>query len=438
MQGQNGKVMSDVPTEFLTGVAGSGKSFEIKRRIEADPCYAILGATTGVAALNLGTVTINAILGYYDTDSLQDKYSNGRLHKTLRRLYHEESVRNIVIDEISMLHAEQLHLIYSAIREVNFGDQIHDPLLEPMGLVLTGDFCQLPPVKGRWAFKADCWPEFAARTTRLTKVWRQTDVRFLEAVNAARAGDGGLSAQLLRRLGAEFDISSQINFDGTTIVAKNAEADRHNQMRLLSIRNPSFALTNSKWGLESPDWKNIPDRLILKNDALVMILANNKRNEFEGGFHYVNGDLAHVVAYNEGDEDFMMMPSVRVRLLRNGEEYSIGKIIRQHTSRNEPDAAQLARAIGRAPYFDEEKKKWILGEVTYWPLRIGYASTVHKAQGLSMDRIQMDTRDGFFGAPSMAYVALSRARTVEGLRIVGTPEMFAKRVNLDKEVEAWL
>lgn len=419
----------DVPTEFLTGSAGTGKTFEIKRRIQADPAYAILGATTGVAALNLGTVTINSILGYFDTESLQDKYTSGRLHMALRRLYKDDNLRNLVIDEISMLHAEQLDLIYMAMREVNYGDDRHEPLLEPMGLVLTGDFCQLPPVKGRWCFKADCWDQFAANTTRLTKVWRQEDVRFLEAVNHARRGSGSESASLLRQLGASFSQCAENNFDGTTIVAKNAEADRYNSMRLLQVRQPSFALTNSRWGIESPDWKNIPDRLILKNDALVMILANCK-NELDGGFHYVNGDLAHVTGVTE--------EAVWLRLLRNSEQYAIRKIVRQYTSRDEPDEATRARCIGQQPYFDEELKKWVLGGVTYWPMRLGYASTVHKSQGLSLDRIQMDVRDGFFGTASMAYVALSRARTVQGLRIVGDPAMFARRVKLDKEVEAWL
>jgi hypothetical protein len=415
----------NVPTEFLTGAAGAGKTFEIKRRIECDPSYAVLAATTGVAALNLGTVTINSILGYFDTDSLQDRYTSGRLHRTLRRLYTVEDVRNVVIDEVSMLHAEQLDIIHMAIREVNAGDDLHAPLSPPLGLVLTGDFCQLPPVKGRWAFKADCWPEFAANITRLTKV--------------SRHGMGMESARALRSLNAQFDVSSQMNFDGTTIVAKNVEADRYNSMRLIQVRAPSFALTNNRWGIESPDWKNIPDRLILKEGALVMILSNNRKGETEGGgFNYVNGDLAHVVSHNNDGAADGALGSVRVRLLRDDSEHLIGRISRENTSRNEPDEATLARCIGKAPYYDEGRKKWVLGAADYWPLRLGYASTVHKSQGLSLDRIQLDMRDGFFGAPSMAYVAISRCRTVGGLRIVGTPDVFAKRVNLDSAVKEWL
>lgn len=85
-------------------------------------------------------------------------------------------------------------------------------------------------------------------------------------------------------------------------------------------------------------------------------------------------------------------------------------------------------------YLDPMTGQWIIGTIRYFPLRLAYASTIHKSQGLSLDRVQIDTRDKFFSAPSMAYVAISRARTPEGLTLVGTPESIASKMIMSKEV----
>lgn len=78
------------------------------------------------------------------------------------------------------------------------------------------------------------------------------------------------------------------------------------------------------------------------------------------------------------------------------------------------------------------------GAVRFYPLRLAYASTVHKSQGLTLDRVQIDFRDAFFASPSMLYVALSRAREAQGLRLVGTPEQFARRCQADPRAAPWI
>lgn len=428
--------VNGVPCSFTTGPAGSGKSFMYKQKVEEDPGSLILTSTTGVSAVNLDTTTIHSLLGFFDTDSLIDKYVRGFLHRKLRALAQPDRARDIVIDEVSMLHAEQLDTIYKAIYEVNAGDDAHEPLPFPLGLVLTGDFCQLPPVKGRWAFQADCWPEFSASINRLTKIWRQSDPAFLDAINAARRGEGDPAARGLKQLGAQFSMAVDLNYDGTTIVAKNAEADRYNSQRLLKVTTPSFALEAKRWGQQSTEWRNIPDRLILKPTCLVMLLAN-KKDQVTGQFQYVNGDLAHVVRYDtdatfynwQGEE--YVAPGVEVTSVRTGETFWVERIVRENTTKDEPDP-------GTPSYFDEENKRYVIGTVDWFPMRLGYCSTVHKSQGLSLDRVQIDARDGFFGSPSMAYVALSRARTIQGMRIVGDPNLLARRIKLNPEVREWL
>jgi len=87
---------------------------------------------------------------------------------------------------------------------------------------------------------------------------------------------------------------------------------------------------------------------------------------------------------------------------------------------------------------DAERGNWYVGGVEYYPLRVGFAATVFKTQGLSLSNIQIDYRGRFFGHPGSLYVAVSRCRTPEGLRLVGMPDVFAKRCNLNAEVVPWL
>jgi ATP-dependent exoDNAse (exonuclease V) alpha subunit len=98
----------------------------------------------------------------------------------------------------------------------------------------------------------------------------------------------------------------------------------------------------------------------------------------------------------------------------------------------------MPRENGYVSRIHKGQRGWVTGQVEYYPLRLAYASTIHKSQGLSLDRIQVDIRDAFFGHPSMAYVALSRCRTLDGLRIVGQRERFVKHCNSDARVARWL
>src|SRR4029077_14716364 len=124
----------------------------------------------------------------FDTASLEEAFFNGWLVSKLRELA-ESGYRYLICDEVSMMDARQLDLIYQGCKLLN--EQRGHTGEAPLGIILTGDFCQLSPIKAKWAFEASCWPEFEAHTTRLTKIWRQADAQFLEAINAIRSGNGG-------------------------------------------------------------------------------------------------------------------------------------------------------------------------------------------------------------------------------------------------------
>jgi len=440
----------EVECEFLTGIAGSGKTFECRRRIREDPDYGVLCATTGIAAVNLGegVTTLNSLLRYYNTDSLEMAHQTGRLARRLSDLALGEGVRNIVIDEVSMMDAEQLDLIYEGIEKFNYSDPANLLGWESpkLGLVLTGDFCQLPPVKGKFAFEAECWEKFEARTTVLTKCWRHAgDSRFLEGLNCFRAGLGRKGAGILADCGVGFHSSLDEDFEGSTIIARNENVDNYNDVRLAKLTTEPFTLRTIRW--HSPDradvnnqWKSIKIESTYKPGALVMLLDNDSDGQF------VNGDLGRVVEFNRSDKVII------VRLLRTGEDVYVSPIWRRHLERKVPPQFQKvgsedwprsrqdshARSPEDLTYFDSKEKRWVLGECLFYPLRLAWATTVHKSQGLTLDKVQIDLSHNFFGSPGMAYVALSRSRTPEGLRLVGTRDLLASRARLDRRCAPWV
>lgn len=435
--------VDSTPTEFITGSAGTGKTYLMKKKLEEDPAYGILCATTGISAINLGAQTINSTLKFFDTDSLRDRFNRGGLTTTLHQL--GRKARNIIVDEISMMDGRQLDYIHNAVAQVN---KFEDMKGKPLGVVLTGDFAQLPPVNAPWVFESDSWPLYEKNTTKLSKVWRQDNPQFLEAINAARMGDGETAASLLVDLGVRFLPSTTKNFQGTTIMSKNDQVDNFNYSALLDVPGEFFGLRSIYWGQEDKNWrKHIPEQLKLKKGAYVMIL----HNDFQEGF--VNGDCGWVEVVVDG--------VVRIKLARNGMVVNVSPIVRSNPMSVEEAEKQGLKDPFKVPHtkcheecesFDGANRRWVwgtpsfncqqgtwnVGGVKFYPLRAAYATTVHKSQGLSIHRAQIDIRDPFFAAPGMCYVALSRVRTPEGLTLVGNPETLVSRIKVNEKVRRWL
>ena len=442
------------PCEFVTGAAGTGKTFTIKGRQEDDPRYAILTGSTGIAAVNMNAVTINSLLQFFDTDSLRDAFLMGGLVGRINKL-RREGYRNVVLDEVSMFSGESLDILVSAFDAANSSEDSAVMNLPPIGLILVGDFCQLPPIKAKFAFESLSWHRFQEKTTRLEKNWRQGDGMFLEALNAARAGRGFACVDLLKNCGVEFHDTLDAEFDGTTIVAKNDKVDQYNTYRLGLVNGRAFHLVSNRWAFEKTpsEWKNIPDKQTFKIGAYVMILANG----FEPGMPgerprliYANGDCGHIESIDGS--------KVGIRLARNDQKVYVDEILRSVETKHRPghlapsvtlddegnaveqDGKDVPNAEGynNQVHWNPTKKRYVLAQIAYYPLRLAYASTVHKTQGLSLDRVQVDFREGFMAMPGMGYVALSRCRTAKGLRIVGNKALVASRVKVDKKVEGWL
>lgn len=427
-----------VPCGRLIGCAGTGKTYQLIQRTTADDTYGLLTSTTGVSAVNLGAITIHSTLKWSDTLSLRDAYLSGRLARTLHDI--GLRYRRIIIEEYSMLHGDQLDLIHRGVAEANkYAD-----MCEPLGILLVGDLAQLPPVKGPWCFTADCWQAFADNTERLDKVWRQDGGPFLDALNLLRAGRGGDASALLFEAGARWHTQLDNEFDGTTILPKNDMVNRYNSLALSRVRGKAFTVASRRWGQQRREWGEnprthewgIPPRLELKEGALVMVLAN------AADFSVVNGDTGHIVGWDEHSG------VVTVKLLRTGLATAIAPIVRGvedadppagqgDAAKDWPRTSEGAEWLAQ-PHYRRRVRRYVTGQIQYLPLRLAYASSVHKSQSLTLDRIQVDFRDRFFGHPAMLYVALSRCRTLEGLRLVGSRERFAQQCSTDARVTQWL
>lgn len=428
-------VIPDARYVYVTGSAGTGKT-TIMRAWAMEHPGAVLCATTGIAAVNLGdAVTVNSLLGYFDLASLREHYLHNFLQNRMRKL-RTGGVNRLILDEVSMLEADALTFLVRALEELNAEAAVVMGDEPEMGLTLVGDFLQLPPIgakeikedgsprrrveKAKYAFEAPEWGEhFAANTVRLSKIHRQADPGFIAALQALRKGGSPDALEVLRPC---LRRSADHHFPGTTIYAKNAEVDRHNLLRLRELPGASIAYVSTRTGKERSEWKNIPQTLALKPGALVMVLSNFY-DVFDGDRELVaaNGDLAEYLGPGATSASETTIRSALVKLQRNERVVTIPMVEDEHR-----------KATG------DRKNPWeILGTITYMPLRLAYATTVHKSQGLSLDQVQLSIADPFWAAPAMLYVGASRARSLAGLHIVGTMEQIRAKTTFDPRVADW-
>jgi ATP-dependent DNA helicase PIF1 len=407
---------ADDPTfHFICGTAGTGKTFQVREQAQRDPSC-ILAATTGIAAVNLGdATTINAALGYFDTKALLDMQQSDRLTSTFRK-YAESGITHWIVDEVSMMDSDSITAIVSGMVQAHRILQKLDKGFRPLALTIVGDFAQLPPVKGKFAFECGTWRRFEDKTTILREIKRQTDLDFIEALQHARRGDGRKAVEYFEPF---MVMNAEMFFDGTTIVGLNREVEAKNRFRIEHLDEEMIQYRSSRWYdeefMDHPpgEWRNIPEILELKQGCLVMILAN-KRDFATDEFEYVNGDLGKIESF--GDK------GVYVELVRTGEIVYV-EYVRRETKK---------------PTGKKREPQRVVAWIEYLPLRLAYSTTVHKSQGLTLDRVQLVFRHRFFATPGMLYVGLSRVRTPKGLILVGTPEQFIERCNADLRVGRWL
>lgn len=364
------------------------KSYLLNQRIKDNPQYALRTSSTGVSAINLGggATTINAALGYFDTKSLLMSVANKKIQSKLKLI--SDLYDNLGLDEASMTPASDLDLIYMSIEEFNKTSR------KKLGMVLSADPFQLPAVSGKPFFLAKCWPNF--KVNYLTEVKRQSDPDFIKALHQVRMGRADLAADWFEHNVGFSDFIDK-EFEGSTFYSLNVDVDTFNFMCLKKIEKPAKRYESFLTGKPATSWKEVPPYIELKEGCLIIILVNN----LNAG--YANGDLAEVKEMHDN--------SILVRLKRNNRDINIPWNI----IKNNPVGSKKS-----------------IGELRYMPVRLAYAMSIHKSQSLTLDSVQVKLGGSFLPRLSGGlYTAISRVRTKEGLRLVGTKEDFINSCYVD-------
>lgn len=439
------------PVCVLHGPGGTGKTFRIRQYQEQHPQTKILmTANTGVAAINIGpgAITVNSAFKFFKDESLIERLAN-KFNSTMAMVRDHDI---LVIDEMSMLSSTRLDLIYGAIESVNRQQE------SKIKLVLCGDFCQLPPiVEARqaipFAFKGQHWKRvFEPAVIKLTQNYRQAnDPQFIHALIACRTGD---TQGCIAALEGQVSYAKVVDmaFKGLTLYSINKDVDAHNTIKLRELGTETIISRARTWGATLIEWKDILDPLYLKIGAQVRVTANDVPS-----FEYVNGDIGELIEFQDNVKAV-------VRLNRNNATLCVTAVQRLNTRPREINEPVPAICNGRAvptkwekaddkkrlqdyvkesldemkPFYDPLLDKWVIGWINYVPITLGWASTIHKAQGLTVDMLQIDIDHRYSGNPQMMYVALSRCKSAKNIVITrGGPSELANRIRCHPDLKPY-
>ncbi len=398
---------------FLTGKAGTGKTTLLKKIIASTHKNAVIVAPTGIAALNAGGVTIHSFFqlpfsGFIpDFGKATNLGASAKLEDKTTLLGHfrmnkqrQQIMRNLellIIDEVSMLRADLLDAMDWSLRNVRRNNV-------PFGgvqVLFIGDLLQLPPVvrsdewnflrnyyRGIHFFNAKVLEEQAPLYIELSTIYRQQDEEFIQVLNHLR--DNQITNEdvkiLNRYVKPDFDALKEEGY--ITLTTHNAKADEMNARALKSISGKSHFYDAEITGDFPEHLYPIDPRMELKIGAQVMFIKNDI--SFEKNFY--NGKMGKIAFLGE-EEVTVYFPEEKKTI--SVQKYEWNNI-----------RYQLNAGTG-------EIKEDVLGTFVHYPLKLAWAITVHKSQGLTFDKAVLDVSDVF--APGQAYVALSRLRTLGGL-----------------------
>jgi ATP-dependent exoDNAse (exonuclease V) alpha subunit len=389
-QGLALEIMLSGESVLLTGPAGAGKTFVLNQFIKlakSEGKHVSVTATTGLAATHLGGTTIHSWAGIGVSDYLPSGFAE-HLGKGRREIIEKTDV--LIIDEISMLHDYRLDMVDEACRLVRRKD-------EPFGgiqLIMSGDFFQLPPINrgdsraGGFVVHSKAWEELDPTICYLEEQYRQDDEELLEILNALRAGD--VRRHHAEKLLARVDEVPEKDAILTELHTVNIDVDRINEMKLNELDGDELFYTQTTTGADNYV-ENLqrsvlaPATLRVKQGALVMAVKNSTERK------YANGSIGTVIDFEPGTE----YPVVE---FRNGKTVTMT-----------PDTWELR---------DGDKKR---ASITQIPLRLAWAITVHKSQGMTLDAARIDLRKAF--VEGMGYVALSRVKNLSNLYLSGINRM---------------
>lgn len=397
---------------FLTGKAGTGKTTLLKTILKTTYKNTVVVAPTGIAALNAGGVTIHSFFqlpfsGFIPAHDFQNQnnHSYFETKQSIRRHFKMHQIKQtliknlelLVIDEVSMLRADILDAMNEMLQFVRKSNA-------PFGgvqVLFIGDLWQLPPVvkanewetlknyyRGMYFFNAWVMENTQPLYIELKKIFRQDDEQFVKLLNNFRTNNVSNSDYelLSQRVNTNFDTSKNKGY--ITLTTHNHKADELNDKELQALKTQEFVFLPEIIGEFPEKIYPLDTELVLKKGAQVMFVKNDLNYEKR----FYNGKIGYI-SYVSANEIEVFIPEDGVKI--EVEKYEWQNV----RYKLNPQTKEI----------EEE----VLGTFVQYPLKLAWAITVHKSQGLTFDKAVLDINDVFMSG--QAYVALSRLRSLEGL-----------------------
>ncbi|SMC72108.1 helix-turn-helix domain-containing protein [Pedobacter nyackensis] len=399
---------------FLTGKAGTGKTTFLRRLIDLTHKKAVIAAPTGIAAINANGVTIHSLFqlpfGAYlpkqpaaDGDHYNQQYNTPKsivrhLNMTAAKRKVLMDMELLIIDEVSMLRADLLDAIDMVLRYIRRNNTAS---FGGVQVLFIGDLHQLPPVvkSNEWTMLAQFYNSayfFDAHALHheppvyieLEKIYRQADNVFINLLNNLRNNEVTAEDVALLEKYYQADFKPSLNEKYITLTTHNNKADTLNKQRLEELKDVAY-LYMAKVENEFSEYAYPAEHILeLKIGAQVMFIKNDPTGEQR----FFNGKIATVVALKpdmievqtEGNNEKIVLEKYKWENIRYTTDKVTGEI-----------------------------KEELIGTFTQYPLKLAWAITVHKSQGLTFDKAIIDIGNAF--APGQIYVALSRLRSLDGL-----------------------
>ena len=415
---------------FLTGKAGTGKTTLLHQIIQNTHKNTVVVAPTGIAALNAGGVTIHSMFqlpfgGFipsYDVAPQMSQFIKFETKDTLRKQFKMNNIKRsvvqnmdlLIIDEVSMLRADVLDAVDFMMRKVRRKER-------PFGgvqVLYIGDLLQLPPVvkneewhvlkkyyKGIFFFNAQVVQQNPPLYVELTHIYRQTDKSFVSLLNNLRNNKIASEDMLLLNQYVKPDFDLKANKGYITLTTHNAKAETINSQALIDLNGVVHTYTPEIVGDFPEKIFPVDEFLHVKVGAQIMFIKNDLSTEK----NYFNGKMGFIHALSEHEI-----------LVRFPAENKIIEVEKYEWKNIRYKVNETTKVIA------EE----VLGTFVHYPIKLAWAITVHKSQGLTFDKAALDVSQVFL--PGQAYVALSRLRSLEGLILLQPIRM--NGISNDQEV----
>ena len=376
---------------FLTGSAGTGKTYVLNEYInylKQRKITPTIVAPTGIAASHLSGQTIHSYFALGIRDNIDEQFILNLLDKKYLQTRFKK-LKVLIIDEISMVSPN----IFESINKIIQAFKQNEKPFGGVQVILSGDFFQLPPIsrnktQKRFAWQASSWKELDLQTCYLEKKFRQDDNELIFLLDEIRSGT--ISQRSYDILNSRLNNTLDINFTPTKLFTHNMDVDRINLEELNKLNEISYSFNYESEGAKSNIEKLFKSSLVqeeisLKKDAVVMFIKNNP----EKG--YINGTTGVVINFSKEAK----LPIVRL---------ASGQLV----------------TVQKEDWGIENDKGKTLAKISQIPLKLAWAITIHKSQGMTLDAAQIDLSNTF--EVGQGYVALSRIKNIEGLQLLGFNE----------------